>query len=134
VLPFAFPSEIVLLPFAASHPRRRASTLLASEHAVSIGALRRRDLFLQNIPMLCDLTIGHAENIDPDHRLRSPSDIAAVNHDIVAIGHHDTGLPKSSRSKKTLTIRSGKSDGMAANFASCRTPAAPTKTRWSCTY
>ena len=43
-------------------------------------------------------------------------------------------LAESSRSKKTLTIRSAKSDGMAANFASCRAPAAPTKTRWSCTY
>ena len=42
--------------------------------------------------MFCDLAIGHAENIDPNHGLRSPSDIAAMNHDIVTIGHHDTGL------------------------------------------
>jgi hypothetical protein len=42
--------------------------------------------------MFCDPAIGHAENIDPNHRLRSPSDITAMNHDIVAIGHHDAGL------------------------------------------
>jgi len=42
--------------------------------------------------MFRDLAVGHAENIDPDHGLRSPSDIAAMNHDIVAIGHHETGL------------------------------------------
>jgi hypothetical protein len=66
---------------------RRASPLRASEHAVSVGALRGRDLFLQNVPMFRDLAIGHAENIDPNHGLRSPSDIVAMNHDIVAIGH-----------------------------------------------
>jgi hypothetical protein len=61
-------------------------SLRAREHSVSVGAARSRDLFLQNIPMFCDLAISHAENIDSNHRLRSPSDIAAMNHDIVAIG------------------------------------------------
>src|SRR4029077_4872981 len=69
-----------------------ASGLWPSEHGVSVGALRRRDLFLKNVPMFCDLAIGHAENIDPNHGLRSPSDIAAMNHDIFTIGHNDTGL------------------------------------------
>jgi hypothetical protein len=67
--------------------RGLVSRLRASEHAVSVGALRSRDLFLQNVPMFRDLAIGHAENIDPNHGLRSPSDIVAMNHDIVAIGH-----------------------------------------------
>src|SRR5262245_10832271 len=71
---------------------RRASSPRTSEHAVSVGTLRGRDLFLQNVPMFRDLAVGHAENIDPDHGLRSPSNIAAMNHDIVAIGHHETGL------------------------------------------
>ena len=55
-------------------------------------ALCAAGIFLQNVPMFRDLAVGHAENIDPDHGLRSPSDIAAMNHDIVAIGHHETGL------------------------------------------
>jgi hypothetical protein len=70
----------------------RPSRLRTSEHAVAVGALRSRDLFLQNVPMFRDLAVGHAENIDPNHGLRSPSDIAAMNHDIVAIGHHESGL------------------------------------------
>ena len=67
-----------------------ASTLWAGEHAVSVGALHSRDLFLQNVPMFRNLAIGYPENIDPNHGLRSPSDIAPMNHDIVAIGHHET--------------------------------------------
>jgi hypothetical protein len=66
--------------------------LRARKHTVSVGALCRRDLFLQNIPMFCDLAISHTENIDPDHRLRPLSDIAAMNHNIVAISHHNPGL------------------------------------------
>src|SRR5579862_5797264 len=74
----------------AASNRRRTSALWASEHAVSVDALLSWDLFLHNVPMFCDLAIGHAENIDRNHRLRSPSDVAAMNHDIIAIRHHET--------------------------------------------
>src|SRR5262245_23940479 len=42
--------------------------------------------------MLGDLAIGDAEDIDSDHRFRSPSEIAAVNGDVVALRHNETWL------------------------------------------
>jgi hypothetical protein len=69
-----------------------SSACWASEHTVSVSALSSCNLFLQYVPMLRDFAIGYTEDIDPDHRLRSPSDIAAMNHDIVAVGRHNAGL------------------------------------------
>jgi hypothetical protein len=50
------------VPAGYKQKRGLASRLQSSEHAVSIGALRGRDFFLQNIPMFRDListpTIG----------------------------------------------------------------------------
>ena len=42
--------------------------------------------------MFGDLAIGDAKNIDRNHGLRSPSDIAAVNADVIAVRHHETRL------------------------------------------
>src|SRR6516165_3087121 len=83
------PTELSPCPQPA---RGAGSSLWDSEHTIPVLALRRWDLFLQNVPMLRDLAIGYSENIDPNHGLRSPSDIASVNHHIVAIGHYETGL------------------------------------------
>src|SRR6266851_3730706 len=72
--------------------------LWGGQHAVAVSALRRRHLFLHDIPMLGDLAIGDAEDIHSHHRFRSPSDIAAVNGDIVALRHNETWLiPEVSR-------------------------------------
>ena len=49
------------------------------EHAMVIGALRCRDFFLHDIPVLCDLAIGDAEYIDRDQRLWAPSGVPAMN-------------------------------------------------------
>src|SRR5260370_13148581 len=48
--------------------------------------------------MFGDLAIGGAEDIHSHHRFRSPSEIAAVNGDIVALRHNETWLiPEVSR-------------------------------------
>src|SRR5260370_31255053 len=48
--------------------------------------------------MFGDLAIGDAEDIHSHHRFRSPSEIAAVNGDIVALRHNETWLiPEVSR-------------------------------------
>ena len=69
-----------------------SSSCWASEHTVTVSALSRCNLLLQHVPMLRDFAIGHTEDIYPDHRLRSPSDVTAMDHDIVAIGRHNAGL------------------------------------------
>ena len=48
--------------------------------------------------MFGDLAIGDAEDVHRHHRSRSPSEIAAVNGDIVALRPHETWLiPEISR-------------------------------------
>src|SRR5262245_35615203 len=72
--------------------------LWGSQHAVAVGALRRRHLFLHDVPMFGDLSIGDAKDIHRHHRFRPPSDIAAVNGDIFAFRHNETWLiPEVSR-------------------------------------
>src|SRR5262249_54017162 len=72
--------------------------LWGGQHAVAVSALRRRHLFLHDIPMLADLAIGNPEDIHSHHRLGAPSEIAAVNSDIVALRHNETWLiPEGSR-------------------------------------
>src|SRR2546425_1289333 len=48
--------------------------LVGKSAAVVVSALRRRHLFLHDIPMFGDLTIGDAEDIHSHHRFRSPSE------------------------------------------------------------
>ena len=62
------------------------------EHAIAVSALRRGHLFLHDIPVLDDLAIGDTEDIDSHHGFGSPSEIAAVNGDIVAVRHYETRL------------------------------------------
>src|SRR5215469_5382924 len=62
------------------------------EHAIAVCALRCWHLFPHDIPMLGDPAIGDAQNIDSHHRFGTPSEIAAVNGDIVAVRHYETRL------------------------------------------
>src|SRR6266478_6352032 len=79
------------LPTLISAPPCRF-ILVGKSAAVVVSALRRRHLFLHDIPMFGDLAIGDAEDIHSHHRFRSPSEIAAVNGDIVALRHNETWL------------------------------------------
>src|SRR6266478_3628397 len=66
--------------------------LWGSQHAVPVSALRRRHLFLHDIPMFGDLAIGDAEDIDSHHWFWPPSEIAAVNGDVVALRYDEPGF------------------------------------------
>ena len=59
---------------------------------MAIGALRCWDLFLHDIPVFCNLAIGDAEYIDRNQRLWAPSGVPAMNHHILAVGHHQARL------------------------------------------
>src|SRR5215813_1032823 len=62
------------------------------KHAVPISALDGRNLLLHDVPMFGNFFIADAEDIDRNHRLRSPSGVAAMNAYIIAVRHDQTGL------------------------------------------
>ena len=61
------------------------------EHGVAARRRGSGHFYLHHIPVLNQLAIHDAENIDCDRRLRSPADIAAVHHHQIAISRDHAG-------------------------------------------
>ena|SRR5260370_1311273 len=55
---------------------------------VAADGLPCRYFFLHDIPMLYEFSTNDAKDVDSDGRLRSPTSVPAVNHDVFALDDH----------------------------------------------
>src|ERR1043165_745724 len=70
-----------------THCAQLGPTSRRREHRTATSCCRGGNLLLHHIPVFNDFAVFPLEDIDGDKRLRSPADVASVNHHKIALGN-----------------------------------------------
>src|SRR5271155_1093296 len=71
----------------------------AREHRITTGSGGSGDFLLHNIPVFHQLALDDTKNVHRNHRLRTPTGVAAVNHHQIAFCDDHSCLVTKSRSQ-----------------------------------